>query len=119
MHDVINRMKATDELEAKELFALGREAGIEWAKSAGARRQLRRLDEAGANNESSPMWQNKPGAFGWPGRFLAILDNTNEIDQDQIDSVLGEDNSDADDPEYLRGFADGALDVWSEVADKL
>lgn len=119
MNSVIERMKAADELEAKELFESGRNLGIDWAESDATRRQLRRLDEAGAHKESSPMWKNKSGAFGWPGRFLAILYSTNEIDQDLIDSVFGEDNNDAKELEYLLGFADGALDIWSKVADKL
>jgi hypothetical protein len=115
MSDIIERLKTADELEAKELDALGREAGEEWARTEATPRELRRLAEANANNRNADMWSGVPNHLGWAGVLLSVITGADNISRDDLAAVFGDDDESYEE-DYLFAFANGALEIWEKVA---
>jgi hypothetical protein len=131
MEDVIARLKASAELEDKDDFQAGFAAGERWAKQTARPKQLRRLEEyiegcAAGDIDwfdvGSPRWK---APWGATGRFaLAVLG----LDGDVADrgaaeafwrSALGTDAERINDPDFFRGFGEGAEALWEAVRDEL
>jgi hypothetical protein len=136
MDDVIARLRATNDDNQDELYLKGKEDGETWAKEDATAAQLRRLDRLHASliNESRFDWNSffttsEPGV----SRSVSVVDSLgcNILgvdplrDRDRADefweSAVGEylGNRDLEDDSYLKGFAEGALQVWWEVAAKI
>jgi hypothetical protein len=127
MEDVIDRLLASQRKNATEQFEAGRKAGEEWAKRHAEAVELQRLQKAWDTIDFQyqliETWldwgdQNPPPAE----QFWTNIKGTSAGDSsdDFWEAVLGEDEKhQSEDSEFVHGFASGALDVWSEVADKL
>jgi len=119
MEDVIKRMKAAVELEANQSRAVGKAIGEKWAKEVAMPSQLKRLwcSTAPLNgliddyipDDSSTHEQN-------------IQDVAHDITGDEdMDgwvfwkTILGEDLEQIEDPDFLKGFVVGAVQIWEMV----
>jgi hypothetical protein len=131
MSDVIERLKAAAELEANEDYQDGLEAGRRWAKEDARPKQLRRLSayiEEFEQPSSSVSWWDIDST-GWSAPFGALdyfvfaVWPDRKDDRDASDSfwqgALGDHAHRANDPDYFRGFGEGAVEIWNEVCDKL
>jgi hypothetical protein len=133
MDDVIARLRASQREGVSLLFERGREAGEEWAKQEAEAIELRRLEQARYETKS----EVKSGFDNWlvgihpdsrlsaRSRFVQIIRPTEHaLDcestvEDFWDEALDDLACDSGDSEFVHGFADGALDIWEEVANKL
>jgi hypothetical protein len=110
--DVIARMKAKAALEEKQEYEAGLEAGRIWAREDASPKELRRLEAAGHAENAERLAQTI-----WPEIGRQKFPVTSE---DFWNKALGEDNvARADDADFLRGFEDGALEVWAHVKHSL
>jgi hypothetical protein len=121
MRDVIERLKAAAELEANKDYQEGFQAGQTWAKKDATPKQLRRL---------AKYIEDWPALDWWEGDgvvnalALTILNlSRDESDQGTLDAfwegALGDLAPRISDLDFLRGFSEGAMDVWGQVWDKL
>jgi hypothetical protein len=128
MEDVIERLRASQREHGSELFEEGRQAGIEWAKSESEAIELRRLQKAWDSHQygDETDWLSSEGTahteadiFVWQIR----PDDRSRVGEDFFHvEVFGENDEYFhldDEPEFIHGFAAGALEVWRQVASQL
>lgn len=120
MTEVIERMKAAEELERNHDYAEGKKAGTTWAQKTATPKQLRRLEQEYNPSESLT---GEPNAFGWAGVVFWLIfgdvDHRNELN-DFWESTLGENDSNKiNEVSFAEGFIDGAIEVWEAVKHKL
>jgi hypothetical protein len=131
MEDVIARLKASKQKSGGKLFAAGQKLGYAWARDVASARQLARLgsfcEQCGFQG---PRWESQfarrdSGAFNAADRlaFVILGDVGNRRQESTVfwDEAIGLDQykSDLTNAEFLRGFAEGALDVWEQVESKI
>jgi hypothetical protein len=129
MDDVVARLKAAAELEDKEEYQAGLEAGRTWAKEDATPKQLRRIADYVEKSDrsydfcwydSSLNWNAPFGpldhfAFvAWPDR----KDDRSAAD-DFFEQALGDDAHRVQDDDFLHGFGDGVVEIWDQVRNKL
>lgn len=109
MNDVVTRMKAAAKADQAEALDRGAEAGREWAKQYARPSQLRRLD----NKYKGPDPDSERPLFD----LCRVIGDEEHFDA--FTEEVGVDPADEAEPEYARGFALGALEVWKQVRTKL
>lgn len=121
MQTVAERLRATAEAEVQSWTNQGRT----WAEKTATVAQLRRLESyVEPGDPSSPEWHEEPehSAFTAAECFAeAVLLGGKDRDRQEMTEAwerLGFNVYDMT-PERLRGFADGALEVWDEVKDQI
>src|SRR5262249_13995548 len=120
MDDVIARMKAADELDQKEAYQEGREAGERWAKEVARPKQLRQLAKL-ANNQQYGLadWLDiYTKHHGIACELFKDIHPREESDSHSVDAfwaeALGEGGTERiEDRDFALGFLEGALDVWN------
>jgi hypothetical protein len=129
MSDVIERLKASQESQATDDYKRGHFLGGEWAKTQAEAAGLKRL--AACNESCSPIeWDQMfdtgpgPSTNSAAERLAWVIRPDLEGDRDRtdafwekvaswgLDGQLGE-------SEFLKGFAEGALEVWDIVKDHM
>ncbi len=127
MDDVVARLKAAAELEGKEDYQAGFAAGERWAKKEATPKQLRRLAEYIDRFATErldwfdvdyPGWDAPWGATGFFA--LAVLGSNKDVADRGEDEcfwkrALGDNADRAQDPDFFRGFGEGAASVWEKV----
>jgi hypothetical protein len=127
--DVIKRMRTADENDTED-FDGGKQAGREWAERDASPKELRRLVRYMKGFDSYPgvSWWDVDANWSGPGgaadRFVWAAWPSRKEDRTASgefwESALGEDNVDrVEDSDFLRGFGEGAAEVWDEVKDEL
>lgn len=132
MDDVIERLRASQRESGTQSFEEGREAGMEWAKRFAEAAELQRLwrewEIWSRERCNRTDWMTFGGdQRGKPRDTLVEITSPVEFKEDPrrvVDEfwtyALSEEfASQSEEAEFVHGFADGALDVWAEVADKL
>jgi hypothetical protein len=124
MDEVITRLKAAAELEDKEEYQAGFLAGQEWAMSTAKPKELRRVSDYIGNYHASPFdWWEADAAEDcfafevWPNRKNRT--GKHQASDEFWEEALGDDAHRVGDVDFLRGFGEGAVDIWEKVADKL
>ena len=123
MKSVIERLRAAAQLEADEDYQAGFLAGKQWAEQTATPKQLHRVDEClAAGTAWAHVDADSCAPYGLGGWFAIAV--RPELRRDEIeqwwDSVLGHGSQvPLKEPGFLRGFGEGALDVWRKVKDKL
>jgi hypothetical protein len=124
MDDVVARMKAAEQLESKEDYKAGFDAGQAWAKETATPKELRRVEKYIDRVAAEPTvnWWELEGTWG-PSFFVWVAWPDRKGDEDAAESfweqALGDDAERIKDPDFLRGFGDGAMDIWAKVKRKL
>jgi hypothetical protein len=119
MEDVIKRMKAAVELEGNQRRAAGKAIGERWAKEVAMPSQLENL------------WCSAAALKGFIDDY--IPDDLSTCDEkmhhvawditgdDDMDGwvfwkpILGKDLKQIEDPDFLKGFVVGAIEIWEMV----
>lgn len=134
MDDVVARLRASKHESDSQIYLDGKDAGEDWAKETASAAELKRLSRLREKLDHEPQygWEwffdssvNR-GAFS-PADHLAFAILGDDDDRDREDSTrfwetaTGWDqyNSSLTDDQFLRGFAEGALEIWEQVAAKL
>ncbi|MHB9005273.1 MAG: hypothetical protein ACYC6C_14710 [Coriobacteriia bacterium] len=114
MDDVVERLRASKRESGSALYKEGHELGSAWAKDYAEANELKNLDRA----SESPINFNDSEAL-----YMAIQPwnaDYREGERDFWETVVGESRlDDVEEPDFLRGLVDGALEVWRAVKDKL
>jgi hypothetical protein len=122
MTDVVNRLRASKQKLENKQYQDGYAAGREWAKDTAEAQELINLEY---NRDQlaeawDDWWQSPPRPASW--RFLACLAKGNyHGSNSDVRSFWEHHGFEEDEPatDFVRGFAEGALSVWSEVKDQL
>jgi hypothetical protein len=107
MEQVIERLRASKTAFAEKEQADGLKHGRSWAQQHASYEELRTVANLDLTNETD---------------YAALVDKAlGNIDLHWDDSFWqdGDDVRRLPSNEYVQGFVDGALDVWSQVADKI
>jgi hypothetical protein len=119
MDDVIARLKAAAELEENDAVQDGVTAGRGWAMRQATPKELRRLED---QRDGDGWLRVRDARQPWITLVGIIQGNENlhaMSAQAFWKAVLGETSLKPSDLDFLRGFIDGALDVWDKVKDQL
>ncbi len=132
VEEAVRRLRAAAELEANEDYQDGLQAGRDWAMEAATPKQLRRiadyLERDRRESPGIPWWDvdqhRRTGApIGVAERFVAVARPGREADggaaQEFWEEALGDDAPRVGDADFLRGFGEGAVEVWNQVRDRL
>ena len=123
MDAVIARLKAAAELEDDEDHKEGLKCGQEWAKNEATPKQLRRLHKTLSHQDFAQIFHSwiRDGAIGVS--LQEVIDTApkdfQEKHSDFWEVILGENWESIEEPDFARGFIDGAMEVWEAVSDKL
>jgi hypothetical protein len=121
MDTVIERLRASKIRRASDMEREGREVGIEWAKCSAEYDQLERVADANPNELFAGP--DEPGAYAVSLAFV-IGGLESDASHDEIWEAWDAIVTDVRDPrlnseEFLRGFMEGAEEVFREVAGKV
>lgn len=128
MQDVIDRLRGKAHDEESELYHDGYEVGEEWAKNYASPKQLQRLSNLVELLEWSEYFIGQCNAPYSHCDYLAFLIlglDDDEIDEFKSDefwesaAALDHRSQKLRDTDFLRGFVEGADELWSAVANKL
>jgi hypothetical protein len=121
MGDVIARLRASKQQHEAVVYKRGVEAGQEWAKRRAEAAELTRLERLHTElrgDLSQAFHDSADSAYGSGELFFFTICPEDDGDREAA-SDFWEDHEESNDSEYVRGFADGALNVWSEIKDQL
>ena len=120
--DVVVRLRASREKEESADSAAGRKAGVEWAQRRATAKQLEVLEKS---QDPVHDWYFGVGssAYSEAEQFYFLIAPDDKGDRSAAclfwDRELGDDALDKADAAFVQGFAEGAVEVWAEVSDKL
>jgi len=120
MKDVIERLKVSREKGANAAYKSGFEAGQKWAREKAEAPQLERLER---RRDPQHDWYFTEGssAYGACEHFYFIIEPDQDGDRGAA-RVFWEQvglEEESKDETVVQGFAEGAMDVWDEVKDKI
>jgi hypothetical protein len=126
MNDVIARLRQSKKGCDQAAYQHGRNIGCRWAQKYAAYDELHRLANhfdylppLEAEMLFAPMARCYSGAQLLHAIIIGVKEPEGEKSEWFWDAALGNDSSKANHPEFLRGFVEGALDVWTEVNGEL
>lgn len=128
MDDVIQRLRVSKEQADDASFKEGEKIGRRWAENRATAEQLMRLERFREKQgyDWDSLFQENDGTSFWnPEEILAfrILFDSEEPDSQSAkefwERALDERAGKVENPLFVKGFAEGALDLWREVKDKL
>jgi hypothetical protein len=126
MDDVITRLRASKRRAESEQYEKGETVGREWAEEYAEADELIHLERwYGQLGRDADAVFGEPDNNGPAASALVAWGACPENDeswpaaQDFWEQALGDDTSAADDPQFVRGFVEGALGLWNRVKHKL
>jgi hypothetical protein len=128
MSDVVERLRASVRNEQGESFNAGYELGRAWVMNAAEAPQLKRMEafRKAMKTKSSTDWESWFWIRGnykpWLELVAIIRDDKNLRAYTALGfwkELVGEPSTKPDDGDFLRGFVDGAVDLWVEVQEQL
>lgn len=128
MSSVIERLRESDKEGHDETYRAGMTAGKNWAKREAKAGELRRLERSRAkvrDYEWDMLFdENSNNAYA-PCEWVVFdirpnTDGNREAADEFWENVLGVGyQAFISDEQFIKGFAEGALDVWADVKDQL
>lgn len=131
MSSITERLRASKQKAKVAEFKLGHDLGQKWAEQSAEAAALQRLEDLRDELESQPQldWDDffdwsEPQVYGPDEHlFFAMFpeaDKDRRASEDFWECVVGDaiQNS-AFSSELLRGFAEGAIELWLSVKDEL
>jgi len=127
MSDVIQRLRASKQQTDSVFYRDGFELGQDWARTKAEANDLERLElsRTEAGRDWDTFFETGVGsAYGPDEVFAMVLLDKDNHDRTSMRECIEFNFGDTDanclgSAEFIRGFAAGALDVWSEVKDEL
>jgi hypothetical protein len=123
MKDVIQRLRASKVESDDADFLEGKSAGESWARDDASAKELGRLETARqrAGHDWGRLFHEHGGSAYSHGEWLAsVIAGDSNLDRagrgEVLERMIGDDEDDKHaDGAFMRGFAEGALDVWAQV----
>jgi hypothetical protein len=127
MDDVITRLRASMRRVEDEQYRQGTQCGREWVEDRAEANDLIRLErwKARVGWEWDQLFSRDDQNNAYSMAELLVFEIWPEDDGDRStaqsfwEEALGDDTSAVDDPQFVKGFAEGALELWDEIKDKL
>jgi hypothetical protein len=129
MIDVIERLRASLRDEQGQSFKEGYEIGKNWARDRATAAQLRRLESFQETTKARSIreWENWFCPPGMHKPWLELVKIIEDIKNHRNpafaiafwNTLVAEGSPQPNDGEFLRGFVDGAVDLWSQVQGHL
>ena len=127
MQEVIQRLRESKAEHEAEVRQAGKLAGQSWARDAASYEELRNLERHRDANEAdwdSAFDADETSAYGSEEYFIFVIrpddDGNRDVARDTWGEILGDDWGHIVTQEgFVAAFADGALEVWDEVKDKV
>ncbi len=129
MSDVVERLRASSRSHQGETFMDGYETGNRWGETLASFAELKRLanfqdSRRAQSRDAWELWFSPHGDhLPWITLVGVIQDDKNPhpvtTAQPFWRSVFGEHSSKAGEGAFLRGFVEGAVDLWLRVEKKL
>jgi len=120
MQETIERLRASKSQHTAAEKSRGYDAGVLWAKDGAEAANLERL--AGSRDPVHDWYFGiGSSAYSSAEQFFFIIEPEEEGERgaaQEFWELWAGENVPVDD-DYVHGFAEGACDVWAEVADKL
>ncbi len=126
MPEVVERLRVSKRKSDDSLFSQGYAAGEEWAKNQAEAEELERLsdfrDQCGTDWDSV-LTTGPDDAYGSGERLYFVISPEDDGDRGAScgfwESQLGLEDGSCPKDSLVRGFVEGALEVWDEVKDQL
>lgn len=129
MDDVIQRFRGSKKQSEGEAYQAGYEAGEQWAKDFGEVPEMKRLDRLHSERTRDPSYDwhaffsnYGSSAYSTAEHLYFAMFPEHDGDRDESlafwNGIIDASNAVIDnacDDSWLRGFAEGALEVWWEV----
>ena len=121
MDDVIQRLRESRLKLEKADYHDGKEAGVRWAKHNAEARDLMTLDKLYIDNQWNDDWRDFFTTEGGDSAAVRLVEKIygDEVEADDFWSFVINDWQRAATDDWVRGFADGALELWDEVKGSL
>ena len=128
MSKVIERLRASQREAESELYQEGWSAGEDWAEKSAEAIELKRLEAWLSNRDFDPYRYENSETYAWSAADCLFFQLHPGDDNDRQSAgffwecILRDDaesQSNLHEPEFLRGFVEGALDVWDKAKDRL
>lgn len=125
MEEVLARLRESERQSASDATKAGYEAGQEWVKHHAQVSELRRLDKYWHSVGENDRWvlfaaSDTPGVSGPPAwESLAEAVQPDGDAKEFWEVLLGDDIEQADDSDFMKGFFDGAFELWADLKRKL
>lgn len=125
VEDVINRLRASKQRLAAGMYRDGFEAGRSWAEQTAEADELERLADIGTERWADMFGSADSNCAYGPGELFVFTvipaHDGDRIGASDFWSGIAGDEGEAvsNNPEFVRGFAEGAYALWREVEDKL
>jgi hypothetical protein len=124
--DVVTRLRASMRQVEDEQYRQGKQCGREWVEDRAEADELIRLErwKAKMGWEWDQFFADHPNnAYSSAELFVFEIWPEDEGDRGTAQvfwvEALGDDSSAADDPQFVKGFIEGALELWDQVKDRL
>jgi hypothetical protein len=125
MKDVITRLRASKRRVEDEHYHQGEKAGREWGESDAEVDELANLQRwyARLGRDVDAVFGDDAWGRAYSSAELIAFAAWPERDGDRSaaeefwNQCLGDDANLADDPQFVKGFVEGALELWDEVKD--
>jgi hypothetical protein len=124
MKEVIDRLRASKQKHESDQYKEGHEAGREWAKNEAEAGELIRLEKL--HDACSPaewgqfFWTSDRDAYGAAELFVFKIWPDDDGDRDAARNFWdGQGHEEYPDDDFVRAFAEGALEIWGHVKGKL
>jgi hypothetical protein len=127
MEDVIQRLRGSLRQHESETYKEGYEFGQEWAQKTAEAGELKRLERAIDQHqrnweETFEVFEGQSGgvpARGWVYSLIWPADTEFDKEDDFWGAAIGDDLSPVDEPQFVRGFAEGAVDIWRQLKSRV
>jgi hypothetical protein len=122
MSDVVQRLRASRKEADSEWFRTGREYGEKWARDHASYDELVRV-VAVSENEDHPWEVNEQDIYSAAEILFFSIDGQEYQDRgdarDFWKAAVDGANDAQQQPEFLRGFVDGAADLFESIEDQI
>jgi hypothetical protein len=117
--DILKRMQAAQEADTED-YEDGKAAGRAWAAESATPKELKRLaahiEKCESHGSGGEWWQLRGVlATAIRPKFKEVAEGMGAF----WEELLGDEAHRAADADFLRGFGQGAVEVWDEVSDEL
>jgi hypothetical protein len=127
MDDVIERLRGSLRQHETETYKEGFEFGQEWAQNTAEAGELKRLERAieqhardwGTTFEVCEHQSGGMSARQWVYSLACPADSERNNENDFWEAAIGDDLSPLDEPQFVRGFAEGAADIWRQLKTRV
>lgn len=124
--DVVQRLRASKIEDVSDLQKQGHDDGVDWAKHRATARELRRLDKVVQDCRGIGKAFNVVGSSAYCSGdhfVMAVMGDEQFSREDSYafwETNAGRESEELQgEADYVCGFAEGALEVWNEVQDKI